>query len=158
MGIKSPRHRFRAFSIRVLTRHIARSKTSKTHSKVMWTYRQALLRMRALLLSFEIQTESPRWSATRRLVMLRDPVSDGLWPFLRRRKGLNLPQRLARWLVMRANPSAREALTSEDLLRVNRLLRSLRQKSVEQILAESRERFMPRSQQKQPQTSHLLSV
>ena len=147
----------RVWAVQALSDRIARLETSKMDSKAARTWR-ALLRMRALLLTFDPRMKSLHWSATRRLVMLLDPVSAGLWPFLRRRRGLNRRQTLARWLVMRANPSVHEVLTAAAFVRVDRVLHVLQQKSVEQILAESRERFMSRSQQGVPPLSLNSSV
>jgi hypothetical protein len=115
-------------AIRVLTRRITRLNTSNKDAAVRRLGRQALLRVRALLLVRFHSEERPRWSATRQLVLLLDPVAAGLWPRLRSRRGLNLPQRLARAFAARANPLALEAVSSADVREVGQLLRALQQK------------------------------
>jgi len=114
-------------AIRVLSHRIARLNTSKRRGVGESLVREALLRTRALLLSLNHAPARDRL-ATWRLVLLLDPVAAGVWPHLRRRKGLNLTQVFARWLVARANPSAREAVSSVDLEAVGQLLRSLQSK------------------------------
>ena len=67
--------------------------------------REGLLRMRDVLLTYDrLATVEPQRSMPRWLTMLLDPLAAVLWRDPRRGKGLDLPQRVARWLVICPNP------------------------------------------------------
>ena len=68
------------------------------------------------------------WSTTRHLVLWLDPVAAGTWPNLRLNTKLNLPQRFARFLAMRSNPSAVQALSWQEIDRVDRVWRGLQKR------------------------------
>jgi hypothetical protein len=104
----------------LLTRCIARLNTSNKHGKAKQLAREGLLRMRGVLLTYDPRMKSSQWSALRRLLIYLDPVAAGLWPRLRQLEGLNLPQRIARWLVIRQNPQARDAISLEDVRNIHR--------------------------------------
>ena len=124
----------RVWAVGVLSRYIAQSGTSKKRGTAARMVRESLLRVRAVLLTCNrLHSPSRGWSATRRTVMLLDPVAAGLWPLLRRRKGLNLPQRLARSIVARSNLSELEAIREEDLQRFRRVLHGLSRRFARQI-------------------------
>src|SRR6266478_6708928 len=106
--------------VSALSHRIARLNMRKRRGVVGSLERGACLRMRASLLVASHPLISRDWSATRYLVLWLDPVSAGLWPHLRRSRGLGLRQRLARFLVARSNPSAAEALFAADIDRVDR--------------------------------------
>jgi hypothetical protein len=116
------RESIRISSVAALTHCIARLNTSSKRGTAKWWVRELLLRARALMLTYGPQNLSDRWSNIRRLVIVLDPVAAGLWPHLRRRTALNLPQRFARWLSSLENPSAREAIPLEDVLKIRRVL------------------------------------
>jgi len=109
---------------RVLTRHIARLDKSKRQSKATRAYREFLLRVRAILLTLSPHHSAPSWTHTRRLLILIDPVSAGLWPHLRRRRGLTLMQQFARWIAVCANPEAKPAVSLTDWRRIFRVFGS----------------------------------
>jgi hypothetical protein len=117
--------RLRAISL--LTARISQLSTSTKRGTAARLVREVLLRVRAVLLSFDSR-QARGWSSTRRLVLLIDPVAAGLWPHLRRRKGLSFPQRFARQLVIVANPSATEALREKDVQKILSVLLQLRKR------------------------------
>lgn len=132
---------------RLLTRQIARLNRRKTHGKAAWLAREACLRVRALLLLRGYQEEA--WSLSgiiRSLILLLDPVAAGLWPRLRRRRGLTPPQRVARWLSSLGNSEAREAFSSGDLLRIRQGLQTALDEQRCRNLLSSSERDCPRAE------------
>jgi len=108
----------------VLTRCIALLDTSRRRSRVNRACLQLVFRMRAALLLLSHRHSVPNWTHTRLLLVLIDPVSAGLWPHVRRNKGLTPMQQFARWIVIRANPMAEPAVSRQDLLRILRVFRS----------------------------------
>lgn len=117
--------RFCAGLCLVLTRCIALLDTSRRRSRVNRACLQLVFRMRAVLLLLSHRHSVPNWTHTRRLLVLIDPVSAGLWPHVRRNKGLTPMQQFARWIVIRANPRAEPAVSPRDLLRILRIFRSV---------------------------------
>ena len=113
--------------VSILSLRIAQLNKSRMRGVVKSLERAVYLRMRASLLIASHLQRSRDWSAIRHLVLCLDPVAAGLWPHLRRRKGLSLRQRLARFLAKRANPLEGEALSSEDIHLVDHVLRGLQQ-------------------------------
>jgi hypothetical protein len=81
-------------------------------------YLEFLLRMRAALLTLSPDDLGPHWTHIRRLLILIDPVSAGLWPHLRRRRGLTPTQQFARWIVIRAHPEAKPTVSLTDWRRM----------------------------------------
>jgi hypothetical protein len=57
----------------------------------------------------------------RHLALWLDPVATGLWPHLRVNTKLNPPPRFVRFLAMRSNPSAVQALSWEEIGRADRV-------------------------------------
>ena len=70
---------------------------------------------------------------TRLLLVLFDPVSAGLWPRARKNKGLTPMQRFARWIAIRANPSAASGLSRKELRHILYVIRLARRKRGLQI-------------------------
>jgi hypothetical protein len=112
----------------VLTRCIALLDASRKRSRVNRACLQLIFRMRAVLLLLSHRHSVPNWTHTRLLLVLIDPVSAGLWPHVRRNKGLTPMQQFARWIVIRANPMADPAVSRGDLLRILRVFRSAHRK------------------------------
>ena len=100
----------REAACRVLTRRIVRLSKSKTRNRAVRAHLECLLRMRSILLILSQHRYAENWPPSRLVLILIDPVSADLWPHLRRRRGLTLPQRFARWIVLRAHPKARPAI------------------------------------------------
>ena len=84
------------------------------------------LRMRAPSLR-EWMRRLCRWPATRLIVAAIDRLAGELWPYPRWDTALTHRQKLARWIVVRANPQAAlQAPTGEDWIRASLLLQKLR--------------------------------
>jgi hypothetical protein len=118
---------------RVLSRCIALLDRNRKASRVSRVCLQFCLRMRAVLLILSHRERASNWPHSRLLLVLVDPVSAGLWPRLRRNKGLTPMQRFARRIVIRANPGAEAALSRQDLLRILRVFRPIRRRRAPQI-------------------------
>ena len=78
-------------AVKVVTRWLTRLDRRKTHGKAGRLAREALLRVRALLLLRDNQAAGCQLSGIRLpIILLLIPVAAGLWPQLRRRRGLTL--------------------------------------------------------------------
>lgn len=109
---------------RALTRCITRLSKSRRRHRVNRACLEFLMRTRAVLLPLSHHHSAQRWTYTRRLLILIDPVSAGLWPHLRRNRGLTAMQRFAQWIVLRANPGAKPAVSLSDWRHIARVFGS----------------------------------
>jgi len=94
---------------------------------------QFCFRMRAVLLLLSHRPLAQSWPHTRLLLVLFDPVSAGLWPRVRKNRGLTPMQRFARWIAIRANPAAASGLSRKDLRHILYVIRLARRKRGLQI-------------------------
>jgi len=125
--------KFCAALCRVLTHCIAQLDRSRMPCRVKRACLQFCFRMRAALLLLSHRHSVPNWTHTRLLLVLLDPVSAGLWPRVRRNKGLTPMQQFARWIAIRANPTAASGLSRKELRHILSVIRLARRKRGPQI-------------------------